>query len=136
LENRLKNKRFLIELKYLFHLLGFLYFIYTLLGVLEIDAVVISYFAHIAIIPWIVFIQLSFRFKYCYVHRLPLYYILMNEIVNVTDNYFNILKYYYSPLVVYSLITIVIILGYSVYYIKNLNAHKLFKIQNSNKTEI
>lgn len=62
--------------------------------------------------------MLSKRFKFCYVHRLPLYYIAINDPVNVIDSYFNTPDDWYSLLVIHSILFGLLILGYSYYYFK------------------
>lgn len=93
--------------------------LYTLLGFLGIDAVIISYFANVSVFTWIICYMLSKRFKFCYVHRLPLYYILTNEIITTTDYYLNIPEDEFTPLILYGISSGFLILGYSYYYVED-----------------
>ena len=65
----------------------------------------------------------SFIFKYCYVHRLPLYYIALNEIITVSDFYLTIPLSDNKLLIVHLLLIALLIFGYSIYY-KNVKINK------------
>lgn len=119
LKRNVSHKSFLLIIKFLPHLIALLYAVYIFCGFYGIDLFVISYFIHVSILPWIGLYLLSFVFKYCYVHRLPLYYIALNEILTVTDYYVNIPISTSRLLQLYLVITILLIFGYSVYYYKN-----------------
>lgn len=128
LKNNIGNKVFLLVLKFILHILGLCYVLYTALGFLGIDAIIIGYFAHVSVFTWIVLYLLSKKFKFCYVHRLPLYYIATNDSVTVIDTYFTISDDYYIPLVIQSILFGGLILGYSLYYIecRNVKDNKKF----------
>lgn len=111
------------------HFEAFLYVLYTILGFLDIDSIIIGYFAHMAVLPWIVLYILSKRFMFCYVHRLPLYYIAANELITTGDYYLNIPEDYFTPLVLHSIIFGLLILGYSIYYVK-------YKLRNEKRNKI
>ena len=83
--SNLKHKSYLLLLKYLPHLIALLLMIYTLLQFADIDAIIIGYIINYILIGY-VFIC-SIIFKFCYVHRLPIYYYIVNELTSVIDNY-------------------------------------------------
>lgn len=83
--SNLKHKSYLLLLKYLPHLIAFLLMVYTLLQFADIDAIIIGYIINYILIGY-VFIC-SIIFKFCYVHRLPIYYYIVNELTSVIDNY-------------------------------------------------
>ena len=116
----LNHKSFLVLLKYLFHIEALFYIIYTILGFFDIDAIMLGYFTSISIIPWIFMYLVSIIFRYCYVHRLPLYYILINEILTIIDYYIGIPISDRELLVVHLLLIGFLIFGYSYYYLNNL----------------
>ena len=87
MERNLRHKEFLVVLKYLPHPIALLYIIYTLLSFNGADAVILGHLTHISIFPWIFMFITSKIFRYCYVHRLPLYYIGVNELLTPTDYY-------------------------------------------------
>ena len=125
LENRSKHY-FLVATKYIPHLMALCYAIYTFLGFIGIDAFIISCFASMSLLPWIYFIFISYIFKYCYVHRLPLYYILINELITDLDYYLELSLDVYTVLILHILLAAVILFEYSYYYVK-------FKLKKINK---
>jgi len=118
LENSLKHKSFLILIKYVFHILGLSYIVHTTLQFIGIDIVQFGCFFHVALIPWIIFMAISSIFRFCYVHRLPLYYIAINEIITDIDYYIGIPIEISNLIVVHLLLISGLIFGYSYYYIK------------------
>ena len=118
MEIKLKNKTFLIITKFIPHLIALFYVIYTFLGFCGIDAIIISYIANVSLLPMCYIFINSIVYKYCYVHRLPLYYIALNELITVSDYYLHIPISDFNLLVVHILILGIFIYGYSYYYIK------------------
>ena len=118
MENSLSHKSFLIILKYIPHFVSFGYFISTFLQFLGFETIIIGYFIHLSLFSWLFLYLTSFIFKYCYVHRLPLYYIALNEILTVYDYYFTLPFSDNKLLVVHLLLISILIFGYSYYYIK------------------
>ena len=120
-KNLLSHKFLLILIKYIPHIIALFYAIYNILGLLGIDFIIAGYFIHMSLLPWIFMYLLSIIFKYCYVHRLPLYYILVSEISTTLDYLLN-----YSieeSIILMSNLTLIIciIFGYTFYYIKYKN---------------
>lgn len=94
-EANLKRSKILYKieiliLKYIPFIVAFIYFLNTVLSMCNINASILSYIAGISILPWIFLLLSSFVFKFCNYHRIPLYYILINDIVNITDEYFQL----------------------------------------------
>ena len=94
-EANLKRSKILYKieiliLKYIPFIVAFIYFLNTVLSMCNINAIILSYIAGISILPWIFLLLSSFVFKFCNYHRIPLYYILINDIVNITDEYFQL----------------------------------------------
>ena len=118
MEGKRNHKIFLIILKYIPHIIALLYVIYTLLSFIGIDAVILGHLTHISISSWIFMYISSIVFKYCYVHRLPLYYILVNELIINIDYYIGIPIEDIKLLLVHLTIIIFLIFGYSYYYVK------------------
>ena len=86
-EKILKYKSFLIITKFIPHFIALFYVLYTFLGFLGIDAIILGYFINVSVLTWIYLYINSLIFRYCYVHRLPLYYILFNDAITVIDYY-------------------------------------------------
>lgn len=80
----------ILILKYIPFVVAFAYFLNTVLSICSINASILSYIAGMSILPWIFLLLSSFVFKFCNYHRIPLYYIMANDIVNVTDEYFQL----------------------------------------------
>ena len=118
LGNRLLNKIFLIYTKYIPHIVAILYAIYTLLGFYGIDWNLMGCVFHVSLLIWIQLLFTSFRFKYCYVHRLPIYYIGLNELITCVDYYIGIPISEFNLLVIHILFICLMIIGYSFYYVK------------------
>lgn len=118
LKRNLNHKCFLIILKIIPHIIALFYAIYIFSGFLGIDLLILSYFIHVSILPWIGLYLLSFIFRYCYVHRLPLYYILINEILTITDYYLHIPIDTSNLFIIYLLVTVILIFGYTIFYIR------------------
>lgn len=116
--NNVKNKIFLIITKFIPHISAFIYVVYTFLQFAGIDIIILGYLIDYSILSWIYIYFASLRFKYCYVHRLPLYYILINEILTISDYYLNIPVSEFNLLLLHIVIAGLLIFGYSYYYVK------------------
>lgn len=118
LERKLSHKVLLIIVKYIPHLIAFFYAIYNLLAIVGIDIIVFGYFVHISLLPWILMYLLSIALKYCYVHRLPLYYILGSELLTTLDY---LLDYSIEESIVLmsnGVLLAIILFGYTYFYCK------------------
>lgn len=93
-EERLKSKclykLFLILLKYMPVLLTLVYVSNTILCRLGIDAPILSNIGGLSLFPWIFLYIATYVFKFCTYHRLLLYYILLDDSLNIYDYYFPI----------------------------------------------
>jgi hypothetical protein len=118
LEINLRHKVFLMINKFIPHVIALFYVIYTSLGFCGIDSIIISYIANLSFLPMCYIFINSVIYKYCYVHRLPLYYIALNELITVSDYYLHIPINDFNLLVVHILLLGIFIYGYSFYYIK------------------
>jgi len=118
LERNLKHKSYLVLTKYIPHFIAFIYVIYTLLGFLGVDLIGLGHLVHVSLMSWIYFYLNSLVFNYCYVHRLPLYYIALNEILVTVDNYYRIPITDYNLLIIHIILIGILIFGYSYFYIK------------------
>lgn len=119
MENSLRHKSYLIALKYIPHFTAILYIIYTLFQFADIDLIILGYFIHTSIISWLFMLLSSIIFRFCYVHRLPLYYIAINDITSVIDYYIKIPISEISLLGVHLIIIGLLIFGYTYYYVKH-----------------
>lgn len=118
LERSLKYKSYLIITKYIPHFTAFIYVVYTILGLFGIDVIQLGHLVHVSVVSWIYFYLNSLVFRYCYVHRLPLYYIALNELIVVTDAYYTIPVDDFILTAIHVVMIGILLLGYSYYYIK------------------
>lgn len=127
-KNLLGHKSLLILIKYIPHIIAISYAIYTFLGIFGIDYNVFGCFFHVSFLTWIVLYCLSIVFKYCYVHRLPIYYIGANELITCLDYYLDIELDYFKFISISLLMSCSLIFGYTYYYIKKLKNERQEKI--------
>ena len=120
MENSLKHKSYLVLLKYIPHLAAFMYMIYSIFQFLDVDLIIVGHIIHISIISWIFMLLSSIVFRFCYVHRLPLYYILLNDTTTVIDYYIGIPVSDFVILNYHILLIGLLIFGYTYYYVRNI----------------
>lgn len=80
-----KHKIFLILLKYTPAILAIGYCLASILQCFDIDTYIITYSVFTGIVPVIFLFVASLVFKFCEYHRIYLYYIVINEILNIID---------------------------------------------------
>ena len=117
-EKNLKHKGFLLFLKYNLHLLALLYAVYTIFQFIGIDLIMLGHLIHVSIGTWIFMYLTSKIFRFCYIHRFPLYYIALNELITNIDYYIRIPIDTIHILLIHLLLIFVLMFGYSYYYIK------------------
>lgn len=88
--NKVLYKLELYLLKIIPYLLAVCYFANTSLSYGGLDVPLLSLIGGISILPFIFLYVSSFVFRYCFYHRLPLYYILISECIAYYDIYFGI----------------------------------------------
>lgn len=66
------------------------YLLNSILSYFKIDAPILSYLGGMSILPIIFILVSSFAFKFCIYHRLPIYYIIVSDILNYYDLYVGI----------------------------------------------
>lgn len=66
------------------------YLLNSILSYFKIDAVILSYLGGMSILPIVFILVSSFAFKFCVYHRLPIYYIIVSDILNYYDLYVGI----------------------------------------------
>jgi len=71
-----------------------------------------------SLFSWLFMFITSLIFRYCYVHRLPLYYIAVNELLINLDYYIGIPVEDIKLFLIHLTVIISLIFGYSYYYIK------------------
>ena len=126
MQNR-KYKLYLLVIKYYPTILALIYLINTILLYFEIYISIISWFAYTSFLVLLVFYISSIIFQFCIWHRLPLYYILFCNIINLTT-----LSTYLSPSCILGLN--IIIFGFLILlgaYLKNKYNEKVRSIKDN-----
>lgn len=90
-EVKLKSNLYKIELiilKTLPFLLGFLGFISTIFDYIEVNSVIVNYIMIFSLYGFM--ITSSYVFKFCLYHRLPIYYLIVINLLSIIDVYIGI----------------------------------------------
>lgn len=95
-----------------------MYVIYTILGICGIDWNLMGCIFHISIVAALNLLINSLLFHFCYVHRLPIYYIMINEIITELDYYLHIPINTFNICIIHIILILCLIYGYSYYYMK------------------
>lgn len=88
--NKLLYKIELILIKYIPYIISVIYFLNTILSYFNIDVYFLSHLGGMSILTFLFLYISSFVFKFCIYHRLPLYYILLCDLINYYDYYIGI----------------------------------------------
>lgn len=66
------------------------YLLNSILSYFKINAPILSYLGGMSVFPVIFILVSSFVFKFCIYHRLPIYYVILSDIINYYDLYIGI----------------------------------------------
>lgn len=102
--NKTLYKSTLFLLKIIPYVLALIYIVYTAFAFFNIDLIFLGYLAHMSVLPWIFLYLASYVFKFCTVHRLPLYYILVNDTITIIDAYIGIPLGWFNLLMLHTVI--------------------------------
>jgi hypothetical protein len=80
--NILLHKIMIVILKFIPIILSLIYLIGTISSILGKSTIVLSYLGFVSFLPGLFILLSSFVFKFCLWHRLPLYFILSDNIFN------------------------------------------------------
>ena len=123
MEEKLRRKdkyiNFLLILKYIPHMTAIFYIIYTIFQLVDVDLIWFGYFFHASYMSLGFMYLTSYIFKYCYVHRLPLHYISINELLSTIDYYIGIPVDDIQLILVHICLIGFLIFGYTFYYVKS-----------------
>lgn len=90
LRSKILYKIEILIIKFIPFILSIAYFINTTLSIYNVDVPILSYLTGLSFIPWVFIVISSFVFKFCTWHRVPLYYILANDLLNIVDSIWEI----------------------------------------------
>ena len=84
--NKALYKIELLLIKIIPFLIMLFYILNSILSYFNVDIIILSIISGLSILTWLFLFISSFVFKFCIYHRLPLYYILISDIINYYDN--------------------------------------------------
>lgn len=90
LRNRDLYKIELYLLKVMPILLATIYLVNTVLSYYDIIIPVLSYIGGLSLIPLVFMYTSSYVFRFCSYHRMFLHYIVVNDLINLTDYYYTL----------------------------------------------
>lgn len=88
--NKLYYKLFIIVLKYIPLLIALCYVLNTVTAVFGIYIEPLSNIAGMSLLTWIFFYIATYVFKFCIYHRMFLWYILIDDLLNIIDYYYEL----------------------------------------------
>lgn len=103
-KNKMLYKLEILFLKFIPYLLAICNFVHTILFVLGIQVPILIYISGISIIPMLFLYVSSYVFKFCEYHRIPLHYVVFNNIINILDGYFVFNISDYNFIIIHSLL--------------------------------
>lgn len=104
LNNKILYKIELYLLKIIPVIAAFIYILNTILSYFYIEVKVLNYIGHISLLSLIFLYLSSYVFKFCNYHRMPLYYIVINNTINIIDTYIGIPVTDFEFLMIHSII--------------------------------
>ena len=117
--NKVSYRLFLFTLKAIPYVIALFYIIFTIGCYFGVELNIIGYIASCSILTWLFLYISSFIFKFCIYHRLPLYYIMLNDIINTIDTYIYLPISTYSFFLLYIGLTGIFVLLYVYLKVKN-----------------
>lgn len=88
--NKSLHKLLIIVIKYIPMTISIFYILNTILCWLGIDTPVLSNIAGVSLFTWLFLFLSSVVFQFCIYHKMFLYYILVEDLLNIYDCYFGI----------------------------------------------
>lgn len=88
LRSKLLYKLFLASLKYIPVFIAISYILNTALYWFGIDLAVLSNISGMSLFTWLFMYIATYVFQFCEYHRLLLYYIILDDLINICDYYF------------------------------------------------
>lgn len=85
--NKLYYKLFIVILKYIPIIIALCYVLNTITAVLGIYIEPLSNIAGVSLLTWAFLYVATYVFKFCVYHRLFLWYILIDDLLNIVDYY-------------------------------------------------
>jgi hypothetical protein len=119
LNNKLLYKVLLLLLKYIPMIISLFYLINTITAYIGVDLPILSNIAGMSLLTWIFMYIAAIVFKFCIYHRMFLYYILVTDIINIIDYYYNIPVNDFNILMIHSSVTCICLFLILYFYVKS-----------------
>lgn len=119
LKSKFLYKVLLLLLKYIPMVIALIYMINTITAYIGIDLPILSNIAGMSLFTWIFMYLAAIVFKFCIYHRMFLYYILVTDIINIIDYYYNIPISNFNLLMIHSFITGLCLFLILFFYVKH-----------------
>lgn len=88
--NKYLYKLFILVLKYIPVIIALCYVINTVLCYCDINFEPLSNIAGISLFTWVFLYIATYVFRFCIYHRMFLWYILIDDLLNITDYYYGL----------------------------------------------
>ena len=88
--NKLYYKLFIVVLKYIPLLIALCYILNTVMALFGIYIEPLSNIAGVSLLTWIFLYIATYVFKFCIYHRMFLWYILIDDLLNIIDYYYEL----------------------------------------------
>ena len=116
---KLSKNLYIIEiklLKILPFIIALLYYINTLLNMIDINLSSLSYISGMSFIPLLFMYISSYVFQFCEYHRMPLHYILISNIISIVgyefDIYINVWLYIILHNILFGIVLFIVLYLY------------------------
>ena len=84
------HKVLLVILKFIPMITALCYALNIIFALFGVDTAILSHISGMSLLTWIFILVATYVFKFCIYHRMFLYYILINDILNIIDYYIGI----------------------------------------------
>lgn len=116
--SKVRYKILLLLIKYIPSISMLGYIMSSFLSFIGYNTEIFSYFGGLSLLSWLYMLLSSFVFKFCIFHRLPLYYMIVIDSLNIYDYYKGIPLDNFKLLMLHAIITGITILLIIYFYAK------------------
>lgn len=90
LKSKTLYKLLLLLLKYIPMIIALCYLINTIAAIFGLDCQVLSHISGMSLLTWIFIYLSAIVFRFCNYHKMFLWYIMVDDLISITDYYLNI----------------------------------------------
>lgn len=106
-------------LKYIPIVIAVFYMLNTIFALFNIDMPVLSNLAGMSLFTWLFMYIAAWVFQFCIYHRMFLYYILVIDVINITDYYIGIPVENFTIIMIHNVILCISIILILYFYVKD-----------------